>query len=169
MRRGALWAVMATCMGLTILAGGCRPDAGKPMLYSGTISNEIDIGAGTKHTYLDYQFGEAFQLPNGSINSTFQYNVSKAKIGGVPRSLTWSIEWYDAADSVQLGSYTLTAPLKMHPAGAGYGVAYKFKDTSFPGFNLGQNDHLRMSLTPTGGGLSAGDVYKIRYTYVPKL
>lgn len=158
--------VFATCAGLLTVLAGCRFD--KPFTWKSTVETEFDVPANDHFVVGAYQFGAPFELGMGTIGGKLTTRVTKAQVGTVPQSLDWTMTWYDPTRTTVLGTYTMTAPLKMRPhGGSSYDLSYVYKPTQFAGFNIGANDYLQMELNPVGGTIGTGWKVGVGYTFKP--
>lgn len=165
------WSVpmVAAVLGLAVLLPSCDFAPGKPFTWKSTIDTEFDIPGDADRPIGAYQFYDPFELHPGTVGLKLTTRVSKAQIGSMPQSLQWTWNHYDPTKTTILDTYSLTAPLKMRPAGGGYGVSYTLKPQTFPGFTLGQDDYLQMNLKPIGGSLPTGLRLGVSYAYHPTM
>jgi len=165
------WSVpmVATFVVLGLLLTSCRLTPDKPFTWKSSIDTEFDIPVDQDFPIGAYQFYQPFDLLPGKVGAKFSTRVSKLEIGSVPQSLTWTWNLYDPTKTTILDSYSMTANLKMRPAGSGYAISYVYKPQSFPGFTIGQDDYLQMNVKPTGGTLGTGWHLGVSYSYHPTL
>lgn len=163
------WSVpmVAAVLGLGLLLVSCDFTPGKPFTWRASIDTQFDIPVDTDRPIGAYQFYDPFELGPGKVGAKFTTRVSKAQIGSMPQSLQWTWNLYDPTKTTILDSYSMTANLKMRPAGGGYGVSYVYKPQTFPGFTIGQDDYLQMNLKPIGGSLPTGLHLGVSYSYHP--
>ncbi len=159
--------VVAAVIGLAILLPSCRLTPGKPFTWKSSIDTEFDIPVDTDFAVGAYQFNEAFDLLPGKVGGKFSTHVSKAQVGSLPQSLTWTWNHYDPTRTNLLDTYSMTANLKMRPAGVDYAISYTYKPTLFQGSSFGQNDYLQMNVKPSGGFLPTGLHLGVSYAYHP--